>query len=62
MSNGLTSEIPTKTSRNFQRGRRLTRPNFVQNVIKIGSELKGLAHAKIIKKSVILFRVLNMTI
>ena len=24
--------------------------------------LKGLAHAKIIKKSVILFRVLNMTI
>ena len=26
------------------------------------STLKGLAHAKIIKKSVILFRVLNMTI
>ena len=26
------------------------------------AELKGLAHAKIIKKSVILFRVLNMTI
>ena len=25
-------------------------------------KLKGLAHAKIIKKSVILFRVLNMTI
>ena len=25
-------------------------------------DLKGLAHAKIIKKSVILFRVLNMTI
>ena len=27
-----------------------------------GSDLKGLAQAKIIKKSVILFRVLNMTI
>ena len=27
-----------------------------------GEELKGLAQAKIIKKSVILFRVLNMTI
>ena len=35
-------------------------------ILKAGSyiinALKGLAHAKIIKKSVILFRVLNMTI
>ena len=30
--------------------------------LKVGAYLKGLAHAKIIKKSVILFRVLNMTI
>ena len=34
-----------------------------QTILMIfGSLLKGLAHAKIIKKSVILFRVLNMTI
>ena len=31
-------------------------------VIKTSDVLKGLAHAKIIKKSVILFRALNMTI
>ena len=32
------------------------------NVFEIADWLKGLAQAKIIKKSVILFRVLNMTI
>ena len=30
--------------------------------LRVGLRLKGLAQAKIIKKSVILFRVLNMTI
>ena len=34
--------------------------NYVREFNKVN--LKGLAHAKIIKKSVILFRVLNMTI
>ena len=35
-----------------------TQPQVVENLHR----LKGLAQAKIIKKSVILFRVLNMTI
>ena len=33
-----------------------------EKVLILTDPLKGLAHAKIIKKSVILFRVLNMTI
>ena len=39
--------------------------NIVENLFIVTNNnniLKGLAHAKIIKKSVILFRVLNMTI
>ena len=36
--------------------------NIMYQVTKITIQLKGLAQAKIIKKSVILFRVLNMTI
>ena len=37
--------------------------NIIFWILKINFfNLKGLAHAKIIKKSVILFRVLNMTI
>ena len=32
------------------------------SILKVTIKLKGLAQAKIIKKSVILFRVLNMTI
>ena len=35
--------------------------NF-EDLARFFSTLKGLAHAKIIKKSVILFRALNMTI
>ena len=40
----------------------MTQKTYIQIEMKNKSSLKGLAHAKIIKKLVILFRVLNMTI
>ena len=36
--------------------------NLLRHLLSTHTSLKGLAQAKIIKKSVILFRVLNMTI
>ena len=40
----------------------MTQMTYIQIEMKNKSSLNGLAHAKIIKKLVILFRVLNMTI